>query len=217
MKAVWRYLTPVSLLILCASLASAQMAADVNLGFGSAHAKANSSGIDSVDFTSCTPGATVTCDKLPSLSGLFMGFGGGVLLTKRYGIGAEVSFQPTRTDYGPLQSRELFYDFDGWYQALNEKRFGLRFRGGIGGARTSFIFPSSSCVGNICQNQNIPLANESHFQVHAGVGVSLYVTEHVFVRPEFTIRYVPGLDNVFGSNVVPQGMIWLGYTLGDRQ
>jgi hypothetical protein len=27
---------------------------------------------------------------------------------------------------------------------------------------------------------------------------------------------VPGLTNQFGSNVVPGGMVWLGYSFGDR-
>ena len=48
------------------------------------------------------------------------------------------------------------------------------------------------------------------------VSVSLYITEHIFVRPEFDIHYAPGLDNQFNSNLVPAGMVWVGYTFGDR-
>ncbi len=217
MRALWRYLAPVSLLILCASFASAQNSADVGIGFGTAHVKANASGIDDQSFSACTPGSTSTCQSLPALSGLFMGFSGDLMLTKRYGIGGEVNFQPTRTDYGPLQSRELFYDFNGIYQPFSEKRYALQIQGGIGGARTSFIYPSTSCVGSaVCTNSNIPVGNTSHFQVHVGVGVSFYVKEHLFIRPQFDFHYVPGLDNQFGSNLVPEGTVWVGYAFGSR-
>jgi len=216
-KAIWRYLAPISLLALCAPLASAQTAADVGIGFGTAHAKANSGGIDNTTFTDCTPGSVSTCQTLPALSGLFMGFTGDVMITKRYGFGGEVNFQPTRTDYGPLQSRQLFFDANGIYVPLSEKKFSFRLEGGIGIARTSFIFPSTQCVGSaVCTNQNEPVGNSSHFQVHVGAGVSLYVTEHIFIRPQFDFHYVPGLNNQFGSNAVPQGTVWIGYSMGSR-
>ena len=52
--------------------------------------------------------------------------------------------------------------------------------------------------------------------VHAGVGVQIFVTEHVFIKTEFDFHYVPGLTDQFGSNMVPGGMVWLGYSWGDR-
>lgn len=217
MKAIWRCVAPVSLLVLCAPFVSAQTSADVAIGFGTAHVKANAGGIDNTTFGSCTPGSATTCQSLPALSGLFMGVTGDVMLSKRYGFGGEASFQPTRTDYGPLRSRQLFYDVNGIYVPLSEKKFAFQLQGGIGGARTSFIFPSSSCVGGaVCSSQNIPVGNSSHFQVHAGVGVSIYVKEHIFIRPQFDFHYVPGLSNQFGSNMVPQGTIWIGYAMGSR-
>jgi len=216
-KAIWRYLAPISLLALCAPLASAQTAADVGIGFGSYHAKANASGIDNTTFGSCTPGSVDTCQSLPALSGLFMGFTGDVLITKKYGFGGEVSFQPIRTDYGPLKSRQLFFDANAIYVPLSGKRFSFRVEGGPGIARTSFVFPQSQCVGGaVCSSQNVPVGNSSHFQLHAGVGVSIYVTEHVFIRPQFDYHYVPGLNNQFGTNSVPGGTIWVGYSMGSR-
>jgi hypothetical protein len=52
--------------------------------------------------------------------------------------------------------------------------------------------------------------------VHAGLGVQLYVTEHVFIRPQFDLHYVPNFTNQFGSTMAPSAMIWLGYSMGDR-
>jgi hypothetical protein len=211
-KAFWRYLAPVSLLALCAPFASGQTAADVAIGLGSAHVSANSDPVNEAGW-GCATGTSC----LPTLHGLFMGFTGDVMLTKRYGFGGEVNFQPTRTDYGTFaQSRQLFYDINGIYVPLSEKRFAFQVQGGIGGARTSFIETSTGCIGTSCVSQNQPLANWSHFQVHVGAGVSIYVKEHIFIRPQFDFHYVPGLNNQFGSNYVPQGTIWIGYSMGSR-
>jgi hypothetical protein len=60
------------------------------------------------------------------------------------------------------------------------------------------------------------VGSSNHFQVHAGVGVQIFLTEHVFIRPQFDFHYVPGLTDQFGSNMVPAAMVWLGYSIGDR-
>lgn len=218
LKTFWRYLAPVSLLALCAPLASAQSSVDVNVGFGTAHDSANSGGIDNVSFGSCTPGAGgATCQSLPTMSGFFLGFGGDIMLKKHYGFGADAILQPGRPDYGPLQYREVFYDVDGIYAPVSEKRFALRLVGGIGGARTSFAYSATGCVGTaVCSTQTEAVGNTNHFQVHAGAGVQIYLSEHIFVRPQFDFHYVPSLNQQFGSNLVPQGTIWIGYTSGDR-
>jgi hypothetical protein len=139
------------------------------------------------------------------------------MFQKHFGFGAQVDLRPTRASYGPLQYRQTFYDFDGIYAPVNEKRVMLQLLGGIGGARTSFSYKQSGCVGTaVCTTQTVPVGNANHFQVHAGVGVQIYLTEHVFIRPQFDLHYVPNLTQQFGSNAVPAGMIWLGYSLGER-
>jgi hypothetical protein len=59
------------------------------------------------------------------------------------------------------------------------------------------------------------LASTNHFQVHGGVGVEIYLTDHIFVRPQFDVHYVRNLTQ-FGSNLVKTEMVWLGYSWGDR-
>jgi len=94
----------------------------------------------------------------------------------------------------------------------------VRLQGGIGFARTGFSFNANSCVGSVvCTNETEPVGTANHFQVHFAAGVQIFVTEHIFVRPEFDFHYVPGLDNQFGSNAVPAGMVWVGYNLGHNQ
>lgn len=211
MNRICRYLP----LLFCISLAHAQSALDVNLGFGTFHDKAAGSGIDSTTGLTCTTGTT--CLQSPSLSGFFMGFGGDVMLSKHFGFGGEATLQPRKQDYAGFQSRQIFYDINGIYSPVNEKKVQLRLEGGIGGATTSFSYTASSCVGTaVCQTQSQSVGSSKHFQVHAGAGVQLYVTEHIFIRPQFDLHYVPNFTNQWGSSIAPGAMVWVGYTMGDR-
>ncbi len=196
---------------------------DFRLGFGTAHDSANSGGIESASsinaYAACTPGATSDgyCLNNPELSGFFLGFGGDVMLWKHFGLGADADVMPARANYGPLLYRQAFYDVNGIFRPVSQKRVVLQLEGGIGGAHTGFGINESGCVGTaVCSTAIEPVGSSNHFDIHAGVGLSLYLTEHIFIRPEFDLHYAPGLTNQFGSNVVPAGMVWVGYTFGDR-
>lgn len=203
-------------------MVNAQTSFDVNLGFGSAWDSANSSGIDNAAsvnaFGSCSPGAgDVNCQLLPKLNGFFLGFGGDLMLYKHLGVGFEASLQPSREGYGPLSSRQTFYDVNAIYAPVASKRASLLLEGGVGGARTSFSLTQSGCVGTaVCSTSTQPVGAANHFQIHAGVGVQIFLTDHIFIKPEFDLHYVPGLTNQFGRDTVPEGMLWLGYNFGER-
>ncbi len=222
MKYSYSYLSLVPLVLFSLSLANAQTSADINIGFGGAHNSAAGGGLESASSTNAFAGCVVssadsTCQATPSLSSFFMGIGGDVMLKRHFGVGAEFQFQPVKNDYGPLQYRQSFYDFDGIYAPINGKRAVLKLAGGIGGARTSFSYTQTSCVGTaVCSTSAQPVGNANHFQVHAGVGLQYFLTDHVFVRPQFDLRYVPGFTDQFGSNVVPEGTVWVGYNFGSR-
>lgn len=221
MRIAGRFLLFPALLALGASFASAQTAVDVGIGFGSAWDKANGQGIDNASsltnaFGSCTPGsADIYCQATSSMTGFLLGFGGDIMLYKKLGVGAEFNVQPAQKNYGPLQDRQMFYDFNAIYQPISTKRVALRVEGGIGGARTSFSYNQSGCVGTaVCSSSNQPVGTASHFQVHAGVGVQIFLTEHIFVQPQFDYHYVNGLTQQFNSNSVPEATVWLGYNFG---
>jgi hypothetical protein len=94
----------------------------------------------------------------------------------------------------------------------------VKIEGGIGGAKTSFSITQSACVGTaVCSSQTQPVGNSSHFLVHAGVGVQLFVTEHIFIRPQFDVHYIRNFNTDYGTNFVPQAMVWIGYNFGDRK
>jgi hypothetical protein len=217
----WSF-TGATLFLFGASLASAQTSFDVNLGFGTAWDSPNSGGIDNATsvnaFGACTPNSgDANCESLPKLNGFFLGFGGDLMLYKHLGVGFEANLQPSRETYGPLSSRQTFYDVNGIYAPISTKRVALQLEGGIGGARTGFAYTESGCVGTaVCSTSTEPVGNANHFQVHVGVGVQVFLTSHIFVKPEFDFHYVPGLTNQFGSDAVPEAMVWLGYSFGER-
>lgn len=149
------------------------------------------------------------------------------MLWKHFGVGADVSFQPAKQDYInlnasaaanglstlTLQSRMTLYDFNGIVQPYKGKKAALKLIGGIGGANLKFYEAgsSSSFIGS--QNFSQYFQSSNHFQVHGGVGVQIYVTDHMFVRPQFDVHYVHNL-NEFGRNLVTQESVWVGYTFG---
>jgi len=212
-----RYLPLCFLALGSMHFAAAQTAFDLNMGFGSFHDSSTGSGIDSQTFATCTTSTDTTCQNTPALSGFFLGFGGDLMLHKSYGVGAEIAFTPARTNYGPLSYRETFFDFDGIYSPIHEKKVGVQISGGIGDAKTGFTYTQTGCVGTaVCSTQNSPVGSSNHFQIHAGVGVQIFLNDHWFVKPQFDFHYVPGLTNQFGSDAVIGGMVWVGYSWGDR-
>ncbi|MBZ5586433.1 MAG: outer membrane beta-barrel protein [Acidobacteriia bacterium] len=229
MKRVFRFLSLPVLLLCCFQFANAQSLIDFNIGFGAAQNKASTTGIDQLTFGSCTPGPG--CSTTSKLSSFFLGVGANLMLWKHAGFGMDATLQPGKPTYaqipgnaavgfGPttIQSRVTFYDFNGIYQPVNTKKATLQLVGGFGGANTRFYtnyVASGSPLGSSNFSQYASSAN--HFQVHGGVGVQIYVTDKVFVRPQIDIRYVPNFTEQFGRNSVFQEMVWVGYTIGDRQ
>lgn len=222
MRRIFRYL-PLFLLPICAQFAGAQGAFDAYVGLGAANVKSNGSGIDGLQSTNAFGSCDITsgdqfCQKTGALNGLFMTFGGDVMFQKHLGFGANVSLQPVKQDYGPMQFRQMFYDFDGIYAPLATKRVSLRLEGGVGGANTSFSFSQNSCVGTaVCNSSAQSIGSATHFQVHAGIGIQFNVTKNVFIRPQFDYHYVPNLTQQFGSNSVPQGTLFVGYNFGEKE
>ncbi len=227
MRRFCRYLPLLFVLLMSVQFASAQSGFDVNIGFGSAWDKSLGF-LDIGTLNPCTGSLTANCSSTPDLGGFFLGVGGNLMLWKNFGVGMEASFQPGKQDYlvvstpsagqfgEKLQTRVTFYDFNGIFQPISTKRAALQLVGGIGGANIKFydnVSSNSSILGNANSSQFFGSSN--HFQLHAGVGVQLYATEHVFIRPQFDLHYVHNFEQ-FKRNSVPAFMVWLGYSFGDR-
>jgi hypothetical protein len=224
-KRIFRYLPLFLASAACVPFAAAQSTFDFNVGFGAVQDKAATVGLDNTTLNNCTLGSSTTCVQTPSLSGFMLGFGGDLMLWKRFGVGAEVSLQPSKQNYlalplsqgltsDEIQSRTTFYDFNGIFRPVKSKKASLDFSGGIGGANIKFYenqSASTSLLGTQSFNQFAGSSN--HFQIHAGAGVQIYLTDKFFIRPQFDIHYVPNL-NQWGRKVVTQEMVWIGYSFG---
>ena len=227
MKRFCRYLPLLAVMLGCIPLVHAQAGFDIGLGFGAIHDSAAKTQIDQA-LLACTPndpyGPCVSTNKLNAFS---MGFKGDLMLWKHFGVGAGAVFQPAKQEYVNLsasaasqglstyvlQSRMTLYDFNGILQPVKTKKAAVKITGGFGGANLKFYQSgsASSFIGN--QNFSQYIQSSNHFQVHGALGVQIYVTEHVFIRPEFDVHYVHNL-NEFGRNIVTQEMVYIGYTLG---
>jgi hypothetical protein len=205
------------LLLFSPSFVTAQESVDLSIGLGRASLDSTGYGIyDSTSpyaFQSCILGSgDQSCKATPSLDGLFLGFSGTVMLSEYFGIGAQFNFQPTKDEYGPLEYRQTFYDFNAIFAPLNRDRVVFELQGGLGGAKTGFSYTQTSCVGTaVCSTYTDSVGNSNHFQLHAGAGLKLFLTDNIFVQPQFDLHYVPNFTDQFGGNTVPRGSIFIGF------
>jgi hypothetical protein len=207
----------------------------MNVGFGAVTDKASSTGIQSDPtsnnyFGGCSAPGSGTCVPTSKLSGFSLGFGANLMLWKHFGVGLDAVMQPGKANYAQLpsypvsgypaitlKSRVTFYDINGIYQPVNTQKVTFQVIGGIGGANTKFYETASASGSPLgASNSSQYLQSANHFQVHAGAGVQIYLTDHVYIRPQFDMHFVPNFTEQFGSKVAMSGMIWLGYTFGDR-
>jgi hypothetical protein len=157
-----------------------------------------------------------------------LGFGGNLMLWKHFGVGAEVSVEPGKSDYlslstfgtglssDEIQSRATFYDFNGIVVPVRTKKASLQLQGGIGGMNLKFYENQSAntaLTGNQSFNQFFGSAN--HFQVHGGAGVQVYVTDHLFIRPQVDVHYVHNLSQ-YGRSTPIEAKVWIGYSFGGQ-
>jgi hypothetical protein len=216
--------------LLCMQFANAQSSVDAGIGFGAAQAPKAKQGLvtdpnDPAFLLNCTLG-TPSCTQTPSLSTFMLGFSGDLMLWKHFGVGADVTFQPSKDNYVQLssagtgltslsiQSRVTLYDFKGIYQPVKTKKVAFKLFGGIGGANIKF-YQSGTSTTALTGSQSFSqfFGSSNHFQVGGGAAVQIYVTEHMFIRPQFDAHYVRNL-NQFGRNLITEETVWIGYSFG---
>jgi hypothetical protein len=194
---------------MCAAIAAAQSSVDAYFGGGYATGKSSGATVDTF--------GDGTLYSTPRLNNPFLTLGGSVMLKPHLGVGAQFSFQPGKSDYAGLQTRPLFYDFNAIYRPVNTSgRVVPEFQAGMGGVNVRFYYSESACsVFTGCSSSSSFVESANHFQLHLGGGVRFYATQHVFVRPQFDLRWVNDFQQ-YGSNWVPQYSVAVGYQFGER-
>jgi len=209
-KQIRSILTLAFAVCLCSALASAQRGPDVFFGVGTAIDSSSNGFIDT--FGTGIPYTT------PKLGGSFGKIGGDFMLTKHFGVGAETDFRFGQAAYAGVQTRPVFYDFNGIYTPTIRgfKRVVPEFEGGLGAAHLGFAYTQSSCNGFTgCSSSTAALGSSNHFQIHMAAGLRIYATNHIFFRPQVDARYVNNFFQ-YGSNWVPEYGAALGWSFGER-
>ena len=170
------------------------------------------------DLSSVAPAGE--CEPGPTIGGVFGVFGVDFMWKKHLGFNGEYAFRFSQANYLPLaflKFRPGFYDFNVVYEPIPGGRIVPVVEGGIGGARIALYETQTVSITGISNTFSIPAGlNANHFQVHAAVGVKLYVKGNIFIKPQFDIHYVTHLTQQFGRDWVPEYTAAVGYTFGER-
>lgn len=159
---------------------------------------------------------TGNLDNAPKMTGAFGKIGADFLFNDHLGFGFQTDWKFSQGDYFGFGYRPEFFDLNAIYHPIPDKltrgHFVPEIQGGIGAARVnSYVTGSSVLTGT----QSELFATSSHFLVHGGVGVKLYFKGGIFLKPQVDVLYVANFSQ-FGSDVVPEYSVSLGYTFGRR-
>lgn len=209
------------LLLIGATQASAQ-GGSVYFGVGSAW---DSAGTTNNATAVCPAGNlyddfTLACEPGPTIGGVFGVFGADFMIKPHFGVNGEYAFRFAQAPYLPdagLNMRPGFYDFNAVYEPISgsDARIVPVLEGGIGGANfTLYATQNCSITGINCSSSYPAGISANHFQVHAAAGVKLYVTNSIFIKPQFDFHYVTNLTDQFGRNWVPGVSVAVGFTFG---
>jgi hypothetical protein len=221
LKITIRIIPLLALLLLVGVRQASAQGVSVYFGLGSA-----TDGAATSPATSTTPacpahqifdGFTGFCEPAPTMGNVFGVFGADYMIKPHLGFNFEYSFRFAQANFLPaadLNVRPAFYDFNAVYQPTSgDKRVVPVVEGGIGGARLSF-YETASCAPPLTCTESQFYTSTNHFQLHAAVGVKLYVKSDIFIKPQIDLHWVDNLNQQYGSNFVPQYTISVGYTFG---
>jgi hypothetical protein len=197
-------------------LSQAQNGLDVYFGVGTMQDSSNGTSIDTFNTGNVGPANTPGYFNTPKLTGTFGKAGADFMFTPHFGVGGEADFRFSQGNYAGLNYRPTFYDFYGIYQPTHHGRIVPEIIGGIGAVNLKFYANQQYCDAFAgCSTSNYYLESSNHFQVHVGVGVSIYLTQHIFLRPQVDAHYVNNFYQ-FGSNWVPEYSASIGYRFGEH-
>lgn len=210
MKAFGCFLFLASALTFGAGLANAQAGLDAFFGVGTATAPASGQLIDTYQ--------DGTLYGTPRMGGTFGKAGADVMLTPHFGVNGEVDFRFAQGGYAGLNYRPTFYDFNGVWLPFGDrfKRIVPEFEAGLGGANLKFYYPNSYCDAFAgCSSNNQYIESSNHFQFHFAAGLRVYVTPHIFIRPQIDAHWVNNFYQ-FGSDWVPEYGAAVGWSFGSH-
>jgi hypothetical protein len=197
-----RKLTVISSLFAFFLMVAAAQAQQVDAAFGvsALTAPSSSSGLNSSNYSGQTIGG-----------GTYPGFSFDVLLHKRLGIQTEINWRASQNLYQGYQPfRPIFWDVNGIWTPHLAPRIDGEILAGVGVQNVRFYNNYYTCsyfAG--CTTYN----SENKFDGHFGVGLRLYVTHNLFVRPEAHL-YLINNNSDFSSWHAQRYGASIGYSFG---
>jgi hypothetical protein len=192
-------------------LAFVLAAFSVTSNFASAQKVDLAFGISTVD----APGASSADNNHSPVSltgGTYPGFSGDIQVWHHLGVGAEIFWKASQSDYANqgFNYRPIFYDINAVYSRRIVSHAALELVGGIGALSTRF-YTGTSCGIYSCTNYQ----SSNHFDADFGAGIRLYAKGGFFIRPEAR-WYVVNNNLEFSSPWASRYGVSLGYTFGGR-
>jgi hypothetical protein len=144
--------------------------------------------------------------------GTYPGFSGDVEVFHHIGVGAEIYWKASQTDYANqgFNYRPVLYNFNAVYAPRIARRAALELVGGIGALSTRF-YTGTTCGIYSCSNYQ----SSNHFDADFGAGLKLYPKGGFFIRPEARV-YLVHNNLEFSSPWVTRYGASIGYTFGGK-
>ncbi len=208
MKVLRSAVASLPVLFLFAAFANAQTGFDIYFGLGTAHDGSTNQSIDIL--------GTGNPQPTTAMGGVFGTLGGGVMLNKHFGVGAEVAWRFTQGTYAGIGYRPVFYDFNGIYvpPILKMKHVVPELQAGFGGTSLRFYGGQQYCdpYTGFCSNY---AGSSNHLQLHAAAALRIYLKPNLFIRPSFDYHWVHNMQE-FASDSVPAWGIAIGFGGGGQ-
>ena len=147
--------------------------------------------------------------NLPSMSGgVYPGFSGNVLFLHDFGVGSEIFWRASQTDYAGqgFNFRPVLWNVNAVYSPKLAPHAYLELVGGIGATSTRF-YTGTFCGSFSCSNYQ----SRNHFDGDFGGGLKLYVKGGFFIRPEARF-YIMNNNQEFSTNHATRAGVSIGYT-----
>ena len=143
--------------------------------------------------------------------GVFPGLSADFMLRHRFGVGGEIFWRAGQNSYFGYQPfRPIFWNFNGVWAPQIRTRLGAELVAGIGEESIRYYQPYAICSSFTgCTDYT----SQGHLMGAFGGGLRVYVTEHVFVRPEARLYLIH--DNFqFSSGHATRVGVSVGYSFG---
>lgn len=144
--------------------------------------------------------------------GAYPGFSGDVEVFHHIGVGAEIYWKASQSDYANqgFNYRPVLYDINAVYAPKIASHAALELVGGIGALSTRF-YTGTTCGIYSCSNYQ----SSNHFDADFGAGLKLYAKGGFFIRPEARL-YIVHNNLEFSSPWVTRYGASIGYTFGGK-